>query len=481
MSTAVTAPPAPRIGTLSIAALGVLALALGTLQSVVEPAIPLLQGELGVTPDEGALIGNTLLITGAVLTPVAGKLGDRYGGKRVLIRLMAVVAAGGLLASVAPNLPVLLLGQVLQGAMVGALPLSFILVRKHLSAGESQVAIGVVIALFTGGGMVGTLIAGPIAELLSWHWMFALPTAVIIATTLAVARLMPHDPPGESENGIDWPGVLLLSGTLLTFMLGLVTVTNGSLPPLAVGAVAVAVAALGTGWVAVERRAVSPMVDLRMLAKPAMWHACVLTFVITVTAGMVIFLLPQLFAISGDGYGFGASTTDIGLFLLPGAVAGALSDSVGGVAARRFGPRAVVVVGAVVTAATLIALAAQHTAPWQLVLAKVLTAFAAGVGTTALLAGTATAVETKDIGIATSLLVVTRVIGVALGAQLGGAILGAGGDPVTGLPAESAFVTGFAVAGLVAALSLLVVRITKLHVTKLRVTKLHVTKKGAGA
>jgi predicted MFS family arabinose efflux permease len=77
-----------------------------------------------------------------------------------------------------------------------------------------------------------------------------------------------------------------------------------------------------------------------------------------------------------------------------------------------------------------------------------------------LLAGTATAVEARDTGIATSLLVVTRVIGVALGAQVGGAILAAA-DPVTGLPTESAFVTGFAVTGFVGALSLLVVRITK--------------------
>jgi hypothetical protein len=53
------------------------------------------------------------------------------------------------------------------------------------------------------------------------------------------------------------------------------------------------------------------------------------------------------------------------------------------------------------------------------------------------------------------------VIGVALGAQVAGAILGAGADPVTGRPAESAFVTGFAVAGLVAALSLLVVHVAK--------------------
>ncbi|EPH46145.1 MFS transporter [Streptomyces aurantiacus] len=448
-----------------------MALALGALQSVVEPALPLLQRELGVSPAEGALVGNTLLITGAVVAPVAGKLGDRYGGKRVLVRLMAVVSAGGLLAASAPNLAVLLLGQVLQGVMVGALPLSFILVRKHLPAGESRLAIGLVVALFTGGGMVGTLFAGPIAEGLSWHWMFALPTIAIIATTLVVARLMPHDPPLPSDEGIDWPGVVLLSGTLLVFMLGLVRVTGAGLPPLAVGALGVVVAALATGWVVVERRAAAPMVDLRMLAKPAMWHACVLTFVITTSFGMVTFLLPQLFAVSADGYGFGLGTTDIGLFLLPGAIAGAASDSVGGIAARRFGLRAVLVVGAVVTAATMIALASLHTAAWQLVLAKVLTAVAAGVGTTALLTNAATAVEAKDTGIATSLLVVTRVVGVALGVQVGGAILDAGAVPMTGLPSESAFVTGFAVAGGVAALSLLMVRITKIRAAKIRMTK----------
>ncbi|MCQ4213802.1 MFS transporter [Streptomyces longispororuber] len=449
------------MGKLSIAALGLLALALGTLQSVLEPALPLLQGELGVSPAEGALIGNTLLVTGAVVAPVAGKLGDRYGGKRVLILLMAVVSAGGLLAALAPILPVLLLGQVLQGVMVGALPLSFILVRRHLPAAGSQVAIGVVMALFTGGGMVGTSFAGPISEGLSWHWMFALPTIVIVAATLVLTRQMPHDPPSRSDDGIDWPGVLLLSGTLLVFMVGLVKVTGSGLPPLAVVALVLLVAALATAWVAVERRTASPMVDLRMLAKPAMWHACVLTLVTAAGFGMVVFLLPQLFALPAEGYGFGASTTDIGLFLLPGALAGSLSDSVGGVAARRFGARAVVATGAVVTAATMFALVWLHSAPWQLVLAKVLVGFAAAVASTALLSSAATAVATKDTGIATSLLVVTRVIGVAVGAQIGGAILDAGADAKTGLPAESAFVTGFAVAGLVAALSLLVVRVTK--------------------
>ncbi|MFE0533413.1 MFS transporter [Streptomyces nigra] len=462
MTTTVLDPPAPvRLGRLPIGALGVLALALGTLQSVVEPALPLLQRELGVTPSQGALVANTLLVTGAVLTPVAGKLGDRYGGKRVLLRLMALVSAGGLLAALAPGLPVLLLGQLLQGAMVGALPLSFILVRTHLPAHRSQGAVGVVVALFTGGGTVGTLVAGPIAERLSWHWMFALPTIVVAAAAYVVARTVPDDPPAASDDRIDWPGVLLLTGTLLAFMVGLVTVADGSLPPLAGGAVAVGVAGLAAGWVAVERRAAAPMVDLRLLARPAMVQAVLLTLVVTTAFGMVAFLVPQLFAVPGDGYGFAAGTTAIGLFLLPGALAGAASDAVGGVAARRFGPRAVVVAGTVVTAATMTALAFRHSESWQLVLAKVLTAVAAGAATTALLSGTVTAVPARDTGIATSLLVVTRVIGVAVGAQLAAALLGAGADPVTGAPSESAFATGFAVAALTAALSLIVVRLTR--------------------
>jgi predicted MFS family arabinose efflux permease len=457
--------PPGRLGRAPIAALGILALALGALQSVLDPALPLLQRELGLSPSEGALVGNTLLVTGAVVAPVAGKLGDRYGGRRVLLRLMAVVSAGGVLASLAPNLPVLLLGQVMQGVMVGALPLSFILVRKNLPAARSQAAIGLVLALFTGGGMVGTLFAGPVAEGLSWHWMFALPTAVIIVATLAVLRLMPHDPPARADSRIDWPGVLLLSGALLTFMIGLVRVTGSGLPPLAVAGLVVLVAALVTAWILVERRTASPMVDLRMLARPSMWHACLLTLVVSSGFGMTALLIPQLLAMPEQAHGFGADTTDIGLLLLPGAVAGSLADSVGGLATRRFGPRAVVVAGSLVAAATLFALASLHSSSWQLVLAKALTAFAAGVGTTALLAGAATDVGAGDTGIATSLLVVTRVIGVAVGAQIGASVLDSGADAVTGLPTESAFVTGFTVAGLVAAVALLAVRLTKNRTT----------------
>ena len=456
--TATLAPPV-RIGRAAVGALGMLAVATGALESLVTPTLPLLQRELDMSPSEGALLSIVLLITGALVTPVAGKLGDRYGGKRILIRLMAVVCAGGLVSALAPNLPVLLLGQVLQGAMVGALPLSFILVRKHLPAGESKVAIGVVSGLFVGGGMAGTLSAGPVAEGLSRHWMFALPTIAVIGSTALVNRLMPHDPPSRSDDGgIDWPGLLLLSGTLVTLMLVLALAPDVASQPLVLGALILLLAAFAGGWIAVERRAASPMVDLRMLTRPAVWKSCVLTFVICVGTSVAVYLVPQLFAVPSDEYGFGAGATAIGFFLLPGAVAASLAGPISGIGARRYGSRAVVTTGIVIMVTALIALAAVHTEVWHLVIGKAMIALANGLCVTALVTGTATSVEQGDTGIATSLVLVTRVLGYAVGAQVSGAILTAATPSGSDVPAEPAFVTGFAMAAAVTALSLLVTR-----------------------
>ncbi|MCA2217504.1 MFS transporter [Jidongwangia harbinensis] len=455
-----TAPPAPpiRIGKFAVGSVGILAGATGVLESVVSPTLPLLQRELGIDPSQGALLSIAMLITGALTAPVAGVLGDRFGGKRVMIWLMVVVCFGGLVSSLAPNLPVLLLGQALEGAMVGAMPLAFILMRKLLPADKSPVAIGVVSGFFVGGGMVGTLIAGPIAEGLSWHWMFAIPTLGIVVATVFVHRSVPDDQPSRSDARVDWPGVALLSGIVLTFMAGLATAPDmGSQPLLLVGVV-VLLAVFVTGWIAVERRAASPMFDLRLLAKPAIWRSYVVTFGVCVGAALSIYLVTQLFDVSGDGYGFGASSTDIGRYLLPAAVMAAISGPLGGYGTRRFGSAAVVTVGIGLMTAALIGLAFVHTEVWHLIVGKALISLANGACITALVIKTATSVDQGTTGTATSMVLVIRVLGFATGAQIGGAVLTAGTPAGSDVPAESAYVTALVIGSVVTALSLLVIR-----------------------
>ncbi len=80
MTLPVPARPA-RTGA-AVTALSLLAVSTGSLESVVSPTLPLLQRELDMTPAQGALLNIVLLITGALTAPIAGKLGDRYGGKR---------------------------------------------------------------------------------------------------------------------------------------------------------------------------------------------------------------------------------------------------------------------------------------------------------------------------------------------------------------------------------------------------------------
>ncbi|MFC4470807.1 MFS transporter [Streptomyces xiangluensis] len=456
--TTTLAPPV-RMGKAAVWALGLLAISTGALESVVAPTLPLLQRELDISPSTGALLNVVLAITGTLVTPLAGKLGDRYGGKRVLIRLMAVVSVGGLVSAMAPNLPVLLLGQVLQGAMIGALPLSFIVVRKHLPAGESKVAIGLVSGMFVGGSMVGLLAAGPVAEALSRHWMFAVPTFAVIGFTLLVNRLMPADQPGRSDDaGIDWPGMLLLSGILVTLMLSLAVAPDAGSQPLVLVALLGLLTAFVAGWIAVERRAAAPLIDLSMLARPVIWKSCVLTFVICLGTATGVFLVPQLLDVSGDGYGFGASATEIGFILLPGAVAGTLAGPAGGLGERRFGSRAVATAAVVIMATAMLALSVAHTEVWHIVVGKALIALANGLCVTAMVTSIVSSVDESDTGIATSLILVTRVLGSAVGGMLGGVLLTAGTPSGSDDPAESAFATGFLIAGVVAVLSLLVVR-----------------------
>lgn len=289
--------------------------------------------------------------------------------------------------------------------------------------------------------------------------VFALPTIAVVGSTLLVNRLMPADPPGRPDDvGIDWPGLLLLSGMLTTLMLVLALAPEAGSAPLVLVALVVLLAVFVTGWVRVERRAAAPMIDLNMLARPAIWKACALTFVICLGTTMAVYLVPQLLDERGDGYGFRASATEIGLYLLPGAVAATLAGPLGGLGDRRFGSRAVVNTGVVMMAVGLLAVAAVHTEIWHLVVGKVLIALANGLCVTAMMTSTATAVDPNDTGIATSLILVSRVLGSAVGGQLGGALLTAGTPSGSEVAAESAYVTGFVIAGIVVLSALFVTR-----------------------
>jgi MFS family permease len=98
--------------------LGVLALGCGgfaLLSTIVAPALPVLQRDLHTSTSGAAWIFTSFLLATAVATPVAGRLGDMFGKKRVLVISLAALAAGSLLAAVVTSLPLLIAARTIQG------------------------------------------------------------------------------------------------------------------------------------------------------------------------------------------------------------------------------------------------------------------------------------------------------------------------------------------------------------------------------
>ena len=122
--------PAPRPG-LVLAVLAVGGAAFAMLQSLVVPALPTLQQELDTTPTGVTWIFTAYLLAASVATPIAGRFGDMFGKKRVLVVVLAGLAAGTLLAALATTLPVMIVARTIQGVGGAIFPLAFGIIRDE--------------------------------------------------------------------------------------------------------------------------------------------------------------------------------------------------------------------------------------------------------------------------------------------------------------------------------------------------------------
>ncbi|MET9630342.1 MFS transporter [Lentzea sp. NPDC006480] len=416
--------------------LAALAVTIGALESIPFPALPLLQRELGLDPAQAGLLSTTLIITSAITMPVVAKIADDRGGRRILLVLTWCIVAGAVLSAFATTLPVILLGQFLQGLGGGILPVSFVVARQ-LFTDSTPVAVGWLTGLFTVGTGLGVLTSGPLADAWSRQWMFLLPALVVAAVALVAPLVLPGGTRIRTAR-LDWLGGVLLALTLATLMLALYA---GAPVLLALALV------FGAGWVLVERRAAHPLVDLNVLRTRGVWTASVLAGALGASYSATYFLVPQLLSTPR----FGATPSDISLYLFPTVVVAIVVGPVSGLLVRRAGARVALVAGLVLTAAGTLFLALWHDLPWQIVLGMLVT-LGLGVGTasTATYTSVIASVREENTGVAAATCGIARAIGAALGVLAAAALL-------TSSPSDDTFRLGFLLAAVVVLLPLALV------------------------
>jgi EmrB/QacA subfamily drug resistance transporter len=437
---------------LTLAVLAVAGLSFALLQTMVAPALPAIQREYGASTTAVTWVLTVYLLTASIATPVLGRLGDMFGKERLLVIVLLVLGAGTLISALSHSLELLIAGRAVQGAGGAIFPLSFGIIRDEFPRERVGAGIGLISATFGIGGGAGLVLAGVIVDHLDYTWIFWLSLVVILGAVVATHFFVPESPV-KTPARIDWGGAALLAAGLGS---GLLAVSEGngwgwgSAPVLALLALS-AVSLLA--WVRWELRVREPLVDMRMMRLRGVWTTNVTALMVGFGMFGSFLLVPQLVQLpESTGFGFGASVTEAGLFLLPSSLVMLFAGPFAGWLGTRFGSRVPVLIGIALVGTAFVQLALLHDAHWHLYLNSVLTGAGIGLSFAAMATLIVETVPQTQTGVATGMNTIMRSIGGALGAQVSATLVGAH-LAASGLPEESGFVVAFVVSAAALALA----------------------------
>jgi len=429
---------------ITLGVLATAAMAYAVSQTMVAPALPHIQHDLGVSQTQVTWVLTVYLLTASIATPIAGRLGDMFGKERVLTITLIAFAAGLLVSALSHSIEMLVAGRAIQGLGGAVFPLAFGIIRDEFPREKVPQAIGLISATFGIGGGAGLVLSGLIVDHLAYEWIFWLAFVVVAGAVVATRRWVPESPV-RAPAKIDWAGAVFLSAGLAALLLA---VSEGS----SWGWDSARVIGLLTGsvvilafWGWLETRVDQPLVDMRMMRRRGVWTTNLTALLVGFGMFGSFILTPQLVQTpEATGYGFGATVTQAGLFMLPSTVIMLIAGPVSGWMGSRVGSRVPVLIGTAVASVSFLWLALMHGEAWQVVFGIGLLGVGIGLSFAAMANLIVEGVKQTETGVATGMNTIMRTIGGALGGQLAASIVA--GHVVAGsaFPAESGYTEAFA-------------------------------------
>jgi EmrB/QacA subfamily drug resistance transporter len=422
-------------------------------QTATTAALSDIERDLGASVSQLQWVIGAYLLALAAITPVAGKLGDSVGRRRMFVAGMALFGAASLACALAPSIDALIGLRIAQG--VGgafARPLARANVTVVVPAERRGWAIGI---MATGGSIflsLGPLIGGALIDLGGWRWVFAVAVPIVVLALAGTLRWIPEtretDPPP-----LDVIGLGLLVVGLAALVVGLLQTSAWGAAPVA-ATLAVAVVLLGA-FAVVEHRVAHPLVHLRLLRVPA-----VDGYLIALLAGQfaVTALTVELMLFLQRTLGYQALAA--GLLFLPAVAATPLLSPWTGRLSDRGRGRLIVSGGLLIAGLALVwlAVAAGRESAWILLPGLALFGLARPFIFTPASTGPMGVLPADERGLAAGLVTEAYQLGAVLGVAVSGVIVASAdetGDFTGGVQLAIAVCAAVCLAGALAARALL--------------------------
>ncbi|MFJ9339182.1 MFS transporter [Streptomyces sp. NPDC101733] len=424
MSAEIPEPASPSTPSrLIVPVLAFCGMVVAVMQTLVVPLLPHVPELTGASPGAAGWLVTITLLTGAVFTPVLGRVGDMYGKRRVLLASLGVLTAGSVLCAVTSDIGLLITGRALQGAALAVIPLGISIIRDELPAERVLSSIALMSSTLGIGAAIGLPVAAVVIENFDWHTMFWASAALGLLDLLLVLWIVPESPL-RSPGRFDLPGTVGLAATLVGFLLAITQGADwGWTSPRTLGLFGASLV-IGLLWGRYELRAASPIVDLRVSARPAV----LLTNVAALLIGFAFYanslVTGQMVQEpTSTGYGLGASIVVSGLCLLPGGLAMVALSPVSARISATYGPRTALGLAAVVMAVGYVVRFFTSHSLWAIVAGATVVASGTAIAYSALPALVMRAVPVSETGAANGLNTLMRSVGQACCSAVVAAVL----------------------------------------------------------
>jgi EmrB/QacA subfamily drug resistance transporter len=318
--------------------------------TIVNVALPSIQGSLGFTESALVWVVNAYMLTYGGFLLLGGRLGDLYGKRRLFLAGITLFTAASLVCGVAGTQAVLVAARAIQGlggAVVSAIALSLIM-NIFTGAGDRAKAMGIYGFVCAGGGSIGVLLGGLLTSALSWHWVFLVNLPIGVAVYLLCTKLLSRDA-ASAAGKLDVAGAVTITTALMLAVYGIVGGNQAGWTSAQTLSLLGGASALLAVFLITEMKVSAPLMPLGLFRVKTVAAANILG-VFWAAAMFAWFFLSALYMQTVLGY----DPMQIGLAFLPSnLIMAAFSIWLSAKMVMRFGIRMPIVAGMLLSAAGL--------------------------------------------------------------------------------------------------------------------------------